>query len=51
MVWSVCFVECFDNFIQQDAQEFLNYLLNTIAETVQGMYVALISIITKLTIN
>ncbi|XP_067947998.1 ubiquitin carboxyl-terminal hydrolase 46-like [Watersipora subatra] len=28
--------ESFDNFIQQDAQEFLNYLLNTIADTVQG---------------
>jgi len=31
------FVESFDNFMQQDAHEFLNYLLNIIAETVQGM--------------
>jgi len=28
--------ESFDNFMQQDAHEFLNYLLNTIAETVEG---------------
>lgn len=36
-------VECFDNFMQQDAHEFLNYLLNTIAETVEGMFYLLYS--------
>ena len=34
-------VESFDNFMQQDAHEFLNYLLNTIAETVEGKYTLL----------
>jgi len=28
--------ELFDNYMQQDAHEFLNYLLNTIAEILQG---------------
>ena len=29
-------VELFDNYMQQDAHEFLNYLLNTIADLLQG---------------
>lgn len=29
------FVELFDNYMQQDAHEFLNYLLNTIADILQ----------------
>lgn len=28
--------ECFDNYMQQDAQEFLNYLLNTIGDLLQS---------------
>jgi len=28
--------ELFDNYMQQDAHEFLNYLLNTIADLLQG---------------
>lgn len=28
-----CISELFDNYMQQDAHEFLNYLLNTISET------------------
>lgn len=32
-----CFAsELFDNYMQQDAHEFLNYLLNTIADLLQG---------------
>ena len=30
------FAELFDNYMQQDAHEFLNYLLNTIADLLQG---------------
>lgn len=30
------FTELFDNYMQQDAHEFLNYLLNTIADLLQG---------------
>jgi len=30
-------LELFDNYMQQDAHEFLNYLLNTIAEILQGL--------------
>ena len=29
-------IELFDNYMQQDAHEFLNYLLNTIADLLQG---------------
>lgn len=29
----LCIAEIFDNYMQQDAHEFLNYLLNTISET------------------
>ena len=28
--------ELFDNYMQQDAHEFLNYLLNTVADLLQG---------------
>ena len=28
--------EIFDNYMQQDAHEFLNYLLNTVADILQG---------------
>lgn len=28
--------ELFDNYMQQDAHEFLNYLLNRVAELLQG---------------
>lgn len=31
----VLFLELFDNYMQQDAHEFLNYLLNTIADILQ----------------
>lgn len=31
-----CFAELFDNYMQQDAHEFLNYLLNTVADLLQG---------------
>ena len=30
------FSELFDNYMQQDAHEFLNYLLNRVAELLQG---------------
>ena len=30
-------LELFDNYMQQDAHEFLNYLLNTIGDLLQGM--------------
>lgn len=38
MFWHLGFVfaELFDNYMQQDAHEFLNYLLNTIADLLQG---------------
>ena len=29
-------LELFDNYMQQDAHEFLNYLLNTIGDILQG---------------
>lgn len=29
------FIELFDNYMQQDAHEFLNYLLNTVADILQ----------------
>ena len=40
MKWDVCllFAELFDNYMQQDAHEFLNYLLNTVADLLQGIY-------------
>lgn len=31
-------VELFDNYMQQDAHEFLNYLLNTVADLLQGEF-------------
>lgn len=31
------FSELFDNYMQQDAHEFLNYLLNTIGDLLRGM--------------
>lgn len=34
--WYIFFTELFDNYMQQDAHEFLNYLLNTIADLLQG---------------
>lgn len=30
------FTDLFDNFMQQDAHEFLNYLLNRVSELLQG---------------
>jgi ubiquitin C-terminal hydrolase len=30
--------EVFDNYMQQDAHEFLNYLLNTVADLLQGKF-------------
>lgn len=33
-----CFSELFDNFMQQDAHEFLNYLLNRVSELLQGEF-------------
>lgn len=32
----LCVSELFDNYMQQDAHEFLNYLLNTVADLLQG---------------
>lgn len=32
---ALCVAELFDNYMQQDAHEFLNYLLNTIADLLQ----------------
>lgn len=34
----ICFLftDLFDNFMQQDAHEFLNYLLNRVSELLQG---------------
>jgi len=32
----IFFVVSFDNYMQHDAHEFLNYLLNTIADLLQG---------------
>lgn len=32
----VCFVEEFDNFMQQDAHEFLNFLINHISEIISA---------------
>lgn len=34
-IYSTCPTELFDNYMQQDAHEFLNYLLNTIADLLQ----------------
>lgn len=34
---SPLFAELFDNFLQQDAHEFFNYLLNAISETLGGL--------------
>jgi uncharacterized UBP type Zn finger protein len=31
------FVVSFDNYMQHDAHEFLNYLLNTVADLLQGI--------------
>lgn len=33
------FTDLFDNFMQQDAHEFLNYLLNRVSELLQGKLV------------
>ena len=33
-----CISEVFDNYMQQDAHEFLNFLLNTIADLLQSKY-------------
>ena len=35
----ILFIELFDNYMQQDAHEFLNYLLNTIADLLQGKHI------------
>ncbi len=35
-MWWICISELFDNYMQQDAHEFLNYLLNTVADLLQG---------------
>jgi len=35
-LWCGLFVVSFDNYMQHDAHEFLNYLLNTIADLLQG---------------
>ena len=37
-----CFwiAELFDNYMQQDAHEFLNYLLNTIGDLLQSEYLS-----------
>ena len=37
--WHIFFTELFDNYMQQDAHEFLNYLLNTIADLLQGEFI------------
>jgi uncharacterized UBP type Zn finger protein len=34
----VLFAVSFDNYMQHDAHEFLNYLLNTVADLLQGIY-------------
>ena len=33
---SIFIAEVFDNYMQQDAHEFLNYLLNTVADLLTG---------------
>ena len=37
MLYTVFTLELFDNYMQQDAHEFLNYLLNTIGDLLKGM--------------
>lgn len=39
------YLDLFDNYMQQDAHEFLNYLLNTIADILQGYYESKLSIV------
>ena len=39
---NVSFPELFDNYMQQDAHEFLNYLLNTVADLLQGDIICII---------
>lgn len=36
---SLLFLEVFDNYMQQDAHEFLNFLLNTVADLLQSKLV------------
>ena len=35
-------LDVFDNYMQQDAHEFFNYLLNTIGDLLQGMISSLV---------
>lgn len=41
-IYFFLFTELFDNYMQQDAHEFLNYLLNTIADLLQGKRIKVI---------
>ena len=45
-----CVTELFDNYMQQDAHEFLNYLLNTVADLLQGKYIHCNSMLVLLTL-
>jgi uncharacterized UBP type Zn finger protein len=38
-MFSMCLSEEFDNFLQQDAHEFLIFLINQVSEAIMGMLI------------